>query len=83
MMVGAPALGYIGDTYGRRFVRSINQSINQSFNQSINVPLLQSLIFSALWALYYGLMSSITPEYYWLLALRSLLGFGVGGVPQA
>ncbi|ELU01298.1 hypothetical protein CAPTEDRAFT_214808, partial [Capitella teleta] len=44
---------------------------------------LQALILSALWALYYGLFSSITPGYIWLLILRGLLGFGVGGVPQA
>jgi len=38
---------------------------------------------SAAWAVYYGLLSTLSPRYAWLLILRGLLGVGVGGVPQA
>ncbi|KAK2188310.1 hypothetical protein NP493_136g03000 [Ridgeia piscesae] len=42
-----------------------------------------SLTMSAAWAVYYGLLSTLSPRYAWLLILRGLLGVGVGGVPQA
>ncbi|KAI0234006.1 hypothetical protein LSAT2_015819 [Lamellibrachia satsuma] len=42
-----------------------------------------ALIMSAAWALYYGLLSALSPRYAWLLILRGLLGVGVSGVTQA
>lgn len=42
-----------------------------------------SLICCMLWTLYYGLLSSFAPEYGWIIALRGLVGFGIGGAPQA
>ncbi|XP_053195452.1 synaptic vesicle 2-related protein [Scomber japonicus] len=35
------------------------------------------------WTLYYGLMSAFAPVYAWLLFLRGLVGFGIGGAPQS
>ncbi|KAM4532976.1 synaptic vesicle 2-related protein isoform 2-T2 [Fundulus diaphanus] len=35
------------------------------------------------WALYYGLLSAFSPGYGWLLFLRGLVGFGIGGAPQS
>uniref|UniRef100_A0A3B5BAG8 Synaptic vesicle 2-related protein-like n=1 Tax=Stegastes partitus TaxID=144197 RepID=A0A3B5BAG8_9TELE len=41
------------------------------------------LTISMCWTLYYGLMSAFSPVYGWLLVLRGLLGFGIGGAPQS
>ncbi|XP_029371844.1 synaptic vesicle 2-related protein [Echeneis naucrates] len=35
------------------------------------------------WTLYYGLLSAFAPVYGWLLFLRGLVGFGIGGAPQS
>ncbi|KAL3041750.1 hypothetical protein OYC64_019848 [Pagothenia borchgrevinki] len=35
------------------------------------------------WALIYGVLSSFAPVYGWLLFLRGLVGFGLGGAPQS
>ncbi|XP_030598810.1 synaptic vesicle 2-related protein [Archocentrus centrarchus] len=35
------------------------------------------------WTLYYGLLSAFAPGYGWLLFLRGLVGFGIGGAPQS
>ncbi|XP_068191151.1 synaptic vesicle 2-related protein-like [Antennarius striatus] len=35
------------------------------------------------WILFYGLLSAFSPGYGWVLLLRGLVGFGVGGSPQA
>ncbi|XP_071321888.1 synaptic vesicle 2-related protein-like [Trachinotus anak] len=35
------------------------------------------------WTLYYGLLSAFAPVYGWLLVLRGLVGFGIGGAPQS
>ncbi|KAL2100506.1 hypothetical protein ACEWY4_004900 [Coilia grayii] len=36
-----------------------------------------------LWTLYYGLLSAFAPVYGWILVLRGLVGFGIGGAPQS
>ncbi|KAM9055755.1 synaptic vesicle 2-related protein isoform 2-T2 [Megaptera novaeangliae] len=41
------------------------------------------LKISALWTLYYGILSALAPVYGWILVLRGLVGFGIGGVPQS
>ncbi|XP_058473459.1 synaptic vesicle 2-related protein [Solea solea] len=41
------------------------------------------LLICMSWTLYYGLLSAFTPVYGWLLVLRGLVGFGIGGAPQA
>ncbi|GAA6217082.1 synaptic vesicle 2-related protein-like isoform X1 [Lates japonicus] len=41
------------------------------------------LVICMCWTLYYGLMSTFAPVYGWLLVLRGLVGFCVGGAPQA
>ncbi|XP_067862359.1 synaptic vesicle 2-related protein [Heptranchias perlo] len=38
---------------------------------------------SVLWTLYYGVLSAFSPIYSWILVLRGLVGFGIGGVPQS
>ncbi|XP_015240589.1 PREDICTED: synaptic vesicle 2-related protein-like [Cyprinodon variegatus] len=35
------------------------------------------------WTLYYGILSAFSPAYGWLLFLRGLVGFGIGGAPQS
>ncbi|KAM4527934.1 synaptic vesicle 2-related protein [Odontesthes bonariensis] len=35
------------------------------------------------WTLFYGLLSAFAPVYGWLLFLRGLVGFGIGGAPQS
>uniref|UniRef100_A0A3Q1F5V5 Synaptic vesicle 2-related protein-like n=1 Tax=Acanthochromis polyacanthus TaxID=80966 RepID=A0A3Q1F5V5_9TELE len=42
----------------------------------------QGLTISMCWTLFYGLMSAFSPVYGWLLVLRGLVGFGIGGAPQ-
>ncbi|XP_071946650.1 synaptic vesicle 2-related protein-like isoform X2 [Antedon mediterranea] len=41
------------------------------------------LIVSAWWTFYFGLLSTFSPVYGWLLTMRGLAGFGIGGAPQA
>lgn len=43
----------------------------------------QGLKISVLWTLYYGVLSAFAPVYSWILVLRGLVGFGIGGVPQS
>ena len=38
---------------------------------------------STVWICYYGIVSAVSPSLAWLLILRLLVGFGVGGGPQA
>ncbi|XP_028830573.1 synaptic vesicle 2-related protein-like isoform X2 [Denticeps clupeoides] len=35
------------------------------------------------WTLYYGFLSSFSPVYSWIIVLRGLMGFGIGGAPQS
>lgn len=39
------------------------------------------IIISASWLFYFGFISSFSPHYFWLVALRCLVGFGIGGIP--
>ncbi|KAK2574443.1 Synaptic vesicle 2-related protein [Acropora cervicornis] len=41
------------------------------------------IVICSLWTFYFGLLSSFSPHYYWIIALRCLVGFGVGGAPQS
>ena len=41
------------------------------------------LILCVAWTFYMGLLSAFAPNLIWLLLLRGLVGFGVGGVPQS
>ncbi|XP_038059725.1 synaptic vesicle 2-related protein-like isoform X2 [Patiria miniata] len=41
------------------------------------------LIACTTWLFYHGLLSSFAPTYVWILILRGLVGFGIGGVPQS
>ncbi|TKS78717.1 Synaptic vesicle 2-related protein [Collichthys lucidus] len=51
---------------------------------SLEVALLTSgLKMSVLWTMFYGLLSAFAPVYGWILVLRALVGFGIGGAPQS
>jgi len=41
----------------------------------------QMIFISASWLAYFGFISSFSPHYLWIVALRCLVGFGIGGVP--
>ncbi|XP_034728090.1 synaptic vesicle 2-related protein [Etheostoma cragini] len=41
------------------------------------------LKMSVLWTMFYGVMSAFAPIYGWILVLRALVGFGIGGAPQS
>ncbi|KAL8559889.1 hypothetical protein ACOMHN_016935 [Nucella lapillus] len=41
------------------------------------------LIMCSLVTFYFGLLSAFSPNFIWLLILRGLVGFGIGGAPQA
>lgn len=41
------------------------------------------IVVCATWIFYFGFMSSFSPHYYWIIALRCLVGFGIGGAPQS
>ncbi|KAI9545123.1 hypothetical protein NQZ68_039119 [Dissostichus eleginoides] len=41
------------------------------------------LTLSVLWTMFYGVLSAFAPVYGWILVLRALVGFGIGGAPQS
>ena len=41
----------------------------------------QAMVICATWLFLFGFLSSFSPHYYWIIALRCLVGFGIGGVP--
>lgn len=41
------------------------------------------LLLTAVWTTYFGFLSGLAPGYHWLLILRALTGFGIGGAPQS
>ncbi|KAL8604650.1 hypothetical protein ACOMHN_013430 [Nucella lapillus] len=41
------------------------------------------LILCSLVTFYFGILSAFSPTFIWLLILRGLVGFGIGGAPQA
>ena len=43
----------------------------------------KSMVMCAIYTVFYGVLSAFSPNYAWLLVLRTLVGIGVGGVPQA
>ena len=43
----------------------------------------QGLYMSVLWVLYFGILSCQSPTYIWIIILRCMVGFGIGGAPQA
>ena len=42
----------------------------------------QSLLFSTLWTGYFGLLTTFSPSYLWMVMLRGLVGAGVSGLVQ-
>jgi len=45
--------------------------------------LLQTLYLVAVWIGYFGLLTSFSPSYTWVLILRGLVGGGMAGSPQS
>lgn len=43
----------------------------------------QGLKMSVAWTMFYGVLSAFAPVYGWILFLRALVGFGIGGAPQS
>jgi len=43
----------------------------------------KTIILSTLCVLYFGILSSQSPSYGWIVAIRLFVGIGIGGVPQA
>ena len=41
------------------------------------------LILSSTWVTVAGILSALAPNFYWLIIFRFLVGFGIGGEPQA
>eukprot|EP00112_Aurelia_sp_Birch-Aquarium-sp1_P025298 Seg834.4 transcript_id=Seg834.4/GoldUCD/mRNA.D3Y31 product="Synaptic vesicle 2-related protein" protein_id=Seg834.4/GoldUCD/D3Y31 len=41
------------------------------------------IILSTICVIYFGILSSRSPTYAWIMAIRLLVGFGIGGAPQA
>ncbi|XP_046340133.2 synaptic vesicle 2-related protein-like [Haliotis rufescens] len=41
------------------------------------------LILCSVFTCYFGILSAFAPTYIWLLILRGLVGFGIGGAPQS
>lgn len=37
----------------------------------------------SMFTFYYGILSAFAPNFIWILILRGLVGFGIGGVPQS
>ncbi|KAK7087411.1 synaptic vesicle 2-related protein-like [Littorina saxatilis] len=40
------------------------------------------LLISTVWTAFFGLLTTFSPFYVWLLILRGLVGVGMGGIPQ-
>lgn len=73
MMLSSTMWGNICDKYGRKTV----------LQDCTCRPDVQGLILCTGITFYFGLLSSLAPTYIWLLALRGLTGFGIGGVAQS
>lgn len=60
--------------HGLRYYRPYSCDVSVCF---------QGLKMSVLWTLFYGILSAFAPIYAWILFLRALVGFGIGGAPQS
>lgn len=88
MSVGCPVWGWLSDNLGRKSVSWhywVTMLQHCSFvNWGLNLWNdfhFQMIIISASWLFYFGFISSFSPHYFWLVALRCLVGFGIGGIP--
>ena len=43
----------------------------------------QELILCSVFTCYFGILSAFSPNFLWMLILRGLVGFGIGGAPQS
>ncbi|EPY87335.1 synaptic vesicle 2-related protein [Camelus ferus] len=91
MMSSSTLWGNISDQYGRKTVRRPLLCmcplghLRDDLDKVTKFTLLENLglKISVLWTLYYGILSAFAPVYSWILVLRGLVGFGIGGVPQS
>lgn len=52
-------------------------------NFFFSVLFLQGLILTSVVVFYFGVLSGFAPNYAWLLVIRFLVGYGIGGAPQS
>ena len=96
MGISSLVWGNVCDKYGRKVVSSlvsvfiiyafVNLVLCLMFNLCVFCICFcgkQSVTVCMCWTLYYSLLSPFAPEYGWLLVLRGLVGFGIGGTPQS
>lgn len=92
MGISSPVWGNVSDRYGRKVVSSLI-SVFFIYDMVIFIHFThvkcscfcdkQGLTICMCWSLFYGLLSAFAPVYGWLLVLRGLVGFGIGGAPQS
>ncbi|XP_055823726.1 organic cation/carnitine transporter 7-like [Solanum dulcamara] len=90
MLIGAIFWGFIIDCYGRRqkFIQNIQAFYQRNNNLgTLNFDLVSlfvnrnSLLSIAIVTAVCAALSTFSPNYNWLLAVRMMVGFGVGGGP--
>ncbi len=62
---------------------SFFHSILISDFESLQIFFFKCLILCTLFTFYFGALSALAPIFVWLLILRGLVGFGIGGAPQS
>jgi MFS family permease len=85
MMLSGTVWGKLCDFYGRKAVKYNEYKLQrESLFLHRNVLLkLKCLILCTLFTFYFGALSALSPVFIWLLVLRGLVGFGIGGAPQS
>ncbi len=84
MMLSSTIWGNITDTYGRKTVATEKhcEKIICAVEKTCAL-LFQGLLVCVAMTFYFGVLSAAAPTFFWLLVLRGLVGFGIGGVPQS
>lgn len=58
----------------------INVCVLMDKGRSLSV---QIIMLSAVWICYMGVLTAFSPNYYWILILRGMVGLGFGGAIQS
>ena len=83
MMLSGAIWGKLCDFYGRKTVSWFFFKILFILNNMNKISSIKCLILCTLFTFYFGALSSLSPVFSWLLILRGLVGFGIGGAPQS